>query len=181
MSCVTNWSHDIFNDLWHLNHHFFNLCFEFITRKILFVPRRDFLRLFFAHRHKRIKMLSSGLFSPCVLCDWTALQKICLTSIDSARHTQQISDYHGEEKNAYVIAHFSSILSLFCFDFPCLNASLKFSLHQRLKLVSKHHQNDRTECCSSAHRKRFIYHWSLHLTSSCLVHVVQKLIKTHCE
>lgn len=112
--------------------------------------------------HKRIKMLSSGFFSPCVLCDWTTLQNICLTSIDSARHTQQISDYHGEvQKNAYVIAHFSSILSLFCFDFPCLNASLKFSTSAIKTCFQTSSQ--RQNYCSSAHRKRFIYHWSLHL------------------
>lgn len=35
MSCVTNWSHAIVNDLWHLHHRFFyfNLCLGFIEKK----------------------------------------------------------------------------------------------------------------------------------------------------
>ena len=112
---------------------FFNLCFEFIIEweknsldDADLSPPTWLFTTFLHSGHKRIKMLSSGFFSPCVLCDWTTLQKICLTSIDSARHTQEINDYPGDEKNAYVIAHFRWFYRYFVSIFHVLNTSLKF-------------------------------------------------------
>lgn len=68
-------------------------------------------------------------------CDWTTLQKICLTRCIQHRfcHTTD-HDCRWMEKNAYVIAHFSSILSPFV-SISMSKCSLKF-FHQRLKLVS---------------------------------------------